>query len=235
MSSASLPLVRPLAIPVEHGAWGFLLEPIALALLIAPSGQGALIAIGALAVFLVRQPAKLMLTDWTRRRYPRTAVCELLVALYGSAALITFGFAFGRALLPLLFAIPFGVVQFVYDYRKHNRDLIPELCGAIAPAAVAVAIAGVPGLALIVLARSIPAVLYVRSILRGESRAVMIAAHVAAVGVAAIVSPFAVIPIALLLIRAIVPANGVRAQAIGMREIAYGAIFVGLTAISIAV
>src|ERR1051325_7102494 len=85
MSSTALPLIRPLALPVEHGAWSFLLEPIALGLIIAPSGDGTLIAIGAVALMLVRQPFKLMLRDWSRQRYPRTAVCEALVAAYGMA------------------------------------------------------------------------------------------------------------------------------------------------------
>ncbi|HLJ74968.1 MAG TPA: YwiC-like family protein [Thermoanaerobaculia bacterium] len=227
-SGATLPLIRPLALPVEHGAWSFLLEPIALGLLVAPSVRGLLIAIGAVAVFLVRHPAKLMITDWRRKRYPRTAVCEALVAIYGAVAVTAFAFAFGRALIPLLFAVPFAVVVFV---SKRNRSLVSELCGAIAPAAVVVAIAGSPLLGVLVLCRSIPAVLYVRSALRGESRMAMLAAHAVAIVIAALISWFAVIPMALLFARTLIPTNGVRAQTIGMREIAYGAMFVGLTAI----
>src|SRR6476469_8874029 len=118
-SSSSLlrrsPTIRPLAIPVEHGAWGFLLEPIALGLLVAPSAPGVLIGLGGIAVYLARHPLKLAMRDWLHKRYPRTAVCELLAATYGLAALITLGAAFGSALIPLIFAIPFGLVQFIYD------------------------------------------------------------------------------------------------------------------------
>jgi len=239
MSGAAFPLIRPLAVPVEHGAWSFLLEPIALGLIIAPSGDGVLIGIGMLAVFLLRQPLKLMIRDWTRRRYPRTALCEGLVAAYALAAAVTFGVAFSRALLPLLVAVPFGVAQFIYDYRNQNRTLISELCGAIAsvPVVAAIVLAGgkppalAGALAAIVLSRAVPAVLYVRSVLRGESRALMITAHAIAVGVTAIFSWTAALAAALLLARAIPPMRSVRAQTVGMREIAWGAMFVVLCAV----
>ena len=239
MSSAAFPQIRPLAIPVEHGAWSFLLEPIVLGLVIAPSRVGALIALGTIALMLARQPLKLMLRDWSRQRYPRTAVCEALVATYGVAALIVFGFAFGPALLPLLIAIPFAVTQFIYDYRNKNRSLISELCGAVASAPViaSIAIAGggsvaiAAGLGALVLARAVPAVLYVRSVLRGESRLVMLIAHAIAIAVAALISWFAVAAMTLLFIRAFVPMRNARAQKVGTREIAFGAAFVALTAI----
>ncbi len=239
MASASLPSIRPLAVPVEHGAWGFLFEPIILGLLIAPSGDGALIALGGLAVFLLRHPLKLAIHDWIHRRYPRTALCELLAGVYGLVALVAFGAAFSPALIPMLFAIPFGATQFVYDYRKQNRTLIAELCGAIAPATLIASIllaAGKPTpmaamLSALVLARSIPSVLYVRSVLRGEHRMVMLTAHAIAIGIAAFVSWTAVIAMVLLLGRAVVPASGVRAQTIGRREIGWGMVFVGLAAV----
>jgi hypothetical protein len=237
VSSAPFPLIRPLAIPFEHGAWSFLLEPIALGLLVAPSGDGVLIAIGTIALMLLRQPLKLTLRDWSRQRYPRTALCEVLVATYGLAAAITFGVAFGPALLPLLIAVPFAVTQFVFDYRNQNRQLIPELCGAIAAAPVVASIAIAGGssvamwLAILILARSIPAVLYVRAVLRGESRLRMVIAHALAIAVAAFASWTAAAAMIVLLVRAIVPMRNVRAQKVGVREIVFGAVFVGLTAI----
>lgn len=238
MSSTALPLIRPLALPVEHGAWSFLLEPIVLGLIIAPSGDGALIAIGTVALMLIRQPLKLMLRDWSRQRYPRTAVCEALVATYGVAALLVFWVAFGPALLPLLIAIPFAVTQFIYDYRNQNRTLISELCGAIASAPVIASIIMASGAALpaaafaaLILGRAVPAVLYVRSVLRGESRVAMLVAHAMAIAVAALVSWFAVAAMALLFIRALLPMRNARAQKVGMREIAFGSLFVALTAI----
>lgn len=237
--------LRPLALPAEHGGWGFLLEPIALALLVAPSFGGALIGVGALAIFLLRHPLKLAAHDWLqRRRYPRTAACELLVAGYGAAAVAAFTAAafVGRtaALLPLLAAIPFGLTQFAYDARNRSRALPAEIGGAIAPSALAASMVVAAGkmpalavaLALLVLARSIPAVLYVRSILRGESRVPMLAAHVIAVAVAAWVGPWtAMLAMCLLLIRAALPATGIPARRIGIRELGWGAASVLLIAV----
>lgn len=239
MSSASLPLIRPLAVPVEHGAWGFLLEPILLGLLVAPSPAGALIGMGGLAVFLLRHPLKLAIRDWSRRRrYPRTKLCEMLVVLYGLAALITLGAAFSRAMIPLLFAIPFGATQFILDFRNRSRVLTAELAGAIAPAALvaSIVLAGGEPVAMamsvsaLVIAYSIPAVLCVRSTLRGENRVVMLTAHVVAIAVAAFVSWPATIAMVILLSRAIPRASGTRAQTIGLREIGWGAITMLLAA-----
>lgn len=234
-----MPLIRPLALPIEHGGWALLLEPIVLGLIVAPSIPGSLIGCGAVAIFLLRQPLRLAAYDWTRRRYPRTAVCEALAATFAAAAVIAFGAAFGPALLPLIAAMPFVAVQFVYDYRKQNRSLIAELCGAIAPAAVIASIvlaAGKPwsmaiAFSALVLARSIPTVLYVRSVLRGESRRVMLAAHAIAIVVARFISWTSMIAMALLLARAIPAAKRIRAKTIGMREIGWGLSFVILSAV----
>ncbi len=237
--------LRPLAIPAEHGGWGFLLEPVVLALLVAPSFGGALIGIGATAVFLLRHPLKLAWHDWLRRhRYPRTRACELLVVVYGLAALASFAGAGARsgphALLPLLAAIPFGLTQFAYDARNRSRALPSELGGAIAPSFVAASIALAAArpaaiaiaLAAVVLARSIPAVLYVRSILRHGRRTLMLVAHGLAVAVAAVVGPWtAMLAMCLLLMRAALPANNVPARRIGMRELGWGTVTVVLVAV----
>ncbi|HKB81429.1 MAG TPA: YwiC-like family protein [Thermoanaerobaculia bacterium] len=234
--------LRPLVLPAEHGGWGFLLEPVVLALLVAPSAPGLLIGLGALGIFLLRHPLKLAAHDWLRRRrYPRTPACELLLLGYGAAALAAFA---GAALLgglgalaPLLAAVPFGLTQFAFDARNHSRALSAELSGAIAPAAVAASIALAGGraaslaaaLALLVAARSVPAVLYVRSLLRGNHKALMLAAHAGAVIVAVVTGPWtAILAMCLLLIRAALPASGLPARRIGIREIGWGAVFVAL-------
>jgi hypothetical protein len=226
--------LRPLALPAEHGGWGFLLEPMALAMIVAPSMAGALIALGGVAVFLVRHPLKLAARDWFRGRHPRTALCEVLVALYGLAALIAFGaeaaVAGTRPLVPLLFAIPFGVTLLAYDTRNRSRALVAELSGAIAPAAMAASIALAAGkpvpmavaLSALMIARAVPAVLYVRSALRGQSRIFMLLAHAMAVAVAAWISWMSAIAMLLLFARAVPRARGVRAQTIGLREIGWG-------------
>ena len=81
--------LRPLALPVEHGGWGFVIEPAVLALLVVPSWPGVAIGVAVIAAFLARHPLRLAAGDWAhRRRYPRTIVCELLALGYGAAAIV---------------------------------------------------------------------------------------------------------------------------------------------------
>lgn len=237
--------IRPLAVPSEHGGWGLLLEPVVLAMLVAPSAAGALIGMGAGAVFLMQHPLKLAMHDRLQgRRYPRSRFCELLAAGYGAAALLAFTAAWtlagARPLLALTAALPFGAIQLSYNVQNRSRRPIPELAGAIVPASLAAAIALAGGsaaafaLSVLILCRSIPAVLYVRSTLRGSSPVAMIAAHVAAVLIAFLFAPLlAGIAMVLLLLRAAVPTHA-PAKTIGLREIAFGAITVGLIALAYA-
>ncbi len=232
--------IRPLALPSEQGSWGLVLEPIVLALLVSPSVAGSLIAIGAVATFLMRHPLKLAAHDWlARRRHPRTGVSEMLAAVYALAAFLAFAFAWRlngpRPFIVLAIAIPFAAVQFSFDMRNRGRDLVAELCGATLPAAFAAAIAGnkvMIAIAVLVLGRSIPAVLYVRTALRGESRTMMIAAHIAAViGAFFVAPPLAGVAMTLLFVRALLPVH-VPARTLGFREVGWGLTTVTLIAIA---
>ncbi len=60
--------LRSVALPVEHGGWGLLLEPIALGLLVAPSLAGFCLSVAAAGAFLARHPLKLVMADRQRRR-----------------------------------------------------------------------------------------------------------------------------------------------------------------------
>lgn len=241
--------LRPLALPAEHGGWGLLLEPIVLALLVAPSVGGLLISVGTLAVFLIRHPLRLAAHDWLHRRYPRTAVCEATVAAYAAVACLVFAGAWrvasARPLLALASAIPFALANLIYDLRKRSRTLVAELAGAIAPTAAAAAIALAGGrsgtiafaLTLLAITRSVPAVLYVRSTLRSESRMAMLLAHVVAIAVAvslwsAGAAPLlAIVAMLLLFARALPKVPDLRPRTIGFREIGWGAAFVALIAL----
>ena len=134
--------MRPLALPAEHGGWGFLFEPIALGLLVAPSWGGALVAAAAVCAFLARHPWKLAMQDAMRRRnYPRTRYCRWFAAMYSLAGALALasGVAIGGApvLIPLAVVAPLAVVQLVYDARNRSRELLPELSGALAMSSVA--------------------------------------------------------------------------------------------------
>ena len=239
--------LRPLALPSEHGGWGFLLEPIALGLVVLPSWSGALVAAAAVFGFLSRHPLKLALQDVVRgRRYPRTAYCwglagsYLLAAALALAAAIVIGGP--QLFIPLGLVAPLAVVQVLYDARNRSREALPELSGAAAMASIAasIALAGglrlLPALALsgIVVARTLPSIVYVRTLLRPAAKWPVIALHVVAViAVAWFASPYAVVAMTVLLLRAIwgLTHPAPPARTIGWREIAYGAMGVVLAAV----
>jgi hypothetical protein len=248
---------KAVALPPEHGAWGFLLEPIVAALAIAPSPAGALLSLGVLGGFLLRQPLKIVYQDRRRgRRYTRTALAERVALLY--AALAVTGFLGGlalsgpRALLPLPLIAPLAVLLLVSYSQNRGRELIPELAGAsaLAGTATAVALAGDaatgPALTLwaILLGRAVPSILYVRARLRLDkgklfawgpvlSGQVVAIGGVAALAIAGLAPWLAVIALGILAARAawgLSPYRPrVRVAMLGVQEVAFGALTVLLT------
>src|SRR5215212_8962980 len=121
--------LRPLALPAEHGGWGFLFEPMLLGLLVAPSWSGALVGAAALFAFLARHPLKLALQDVMRgRSYPRTRYCRALAAayLFGGAVLLTAAVMMSgaRVLIPLGLVVPLALTQVLYDAHRRERELL---------------------------------------------------------------------------------------------------------------
>lgn len=180
--SASTPALRPLirsvALPSEHGGWGFLIEPILLGLFVAASPMGILLALSALGVFLIHQPLKITLKDRLKGRRPlppRTAWAQRFTVAYALLAFLPFIIILINAppafLLPIALALPFAAVQLIYDARNQSRRLIPEVCGALALAVIAPTIAILAAwnhpsaavLWLILAARVIPSILYIRA------------------------------------------------------------------------
>jgi hypothetical protein len=253
---------RNVALPIEHGAWGFLLEPALLGLLVAASGAGVALVLAALAALLLQTPLSLALTDARRgKHYPRTALAWRFVAAYGallvvagSAALFLAGSAW--ILLPVALAAPLAGLQLWLDARGRARELLPEAAGAVAMGSLAasVALAGgwslLPALGLwaLLAARAVPAIVYVRARLRLERdqaldrrpSAILHLAAVAAVSLAAVlgtVSWVAAVPYAVLTARA---ARGlapdrvpVTAKVVGFREIGFGVMTAVLVAVGV--
>lgn len=237
-------IIRPLALPVEHGGWGFVIEPVILGLLVVPSWAGLMIGIAVVAAFLARHPLRLAAGDWMRRRYPRTIVCERLALAYGTAAIAAMVFAVAmtdaRILIPFAIAAPLGLAQFAFDIRNRGHATAPEIAGAVAAGVTAAAIALAGGrsltlastLWLLTILRSVPAIVFVRAALGKQRRSIAIALHVVAIGVAIVLwqqrlAPVAaIIAMALLLGRVLLTRHAVPPRTIGMRELAFGAVTV---------
>lgn len=176
--------LKSVALPVEHGGWGMLGEPLLLGLLVAPSRAGFGVGLASLGVFLARHPLKLALADWRRgsaqyRTGGRTRAAVGFVLLYGAIAGLGLALASGGGQgfwLPLALASPLALTQLAYDARHRGRQLVPELLGAVALASVVAAEMRAAGLPLerslaawaLLAAKSVGAVLYVRARLRSD-------------------------------------------------------------------
>lgn len=244
--------VKSIALPPEHGAWGFLLEPVVAGLAIAPSWAGMLLSLGVLGAFLLRQPLKIVYQDRAHgRRYARTALAERFAALYAALALAGLGgglwLAGARVLLPVPLAAPLAILLLGSYTRNRGRELVPELAGAsaLAGTATAVALAGGlaagPALALwaILLGRNVPSILYVRARLRLDKGKPVawqppIASHVLALAlvttlvVAGLAPTLATVALTVLLARAAYGLSPyrprVRVAMLGVQELGFGAL-----------
>jgi hypothetical protein len=242
--------LRTIALPVEHGGWGMLGEPLMMGLVLAPTRAGLGLTIAALGAFLLRHPLKLVLSDWRRgTRYPLTVVATKVAAAYGLIALIGLALAAWSApavaWLPVLIAAPFGLLQLWYDTRLQGRQLLPELLGGVALGAGASAVMLAGGWAIgpalaawaLLAAKAAASVVYIRARLRRDrdqpaSRGPGLLIHLAALGLAVAFARAGWGPwlgaaaFAILFARA---AHGlspwrrrVRPQVVGFTELAYG-------------
>lgn len=177
--------LRGVAIPSEHGGWGFTLEPVLLGLLVAPGWACAGIGLAAVAAFLTRHPLKLWLTDVRRGvRYPRTALAARVALTYAAAGVLGLVLAatarpsdpqssaiWTSLWWPLILALPLIGVQLRFDARGQGRNLLPEIAGTAAMGSVAAAIAlavgrdaGLAyGLWLVLAMRAVAAIFYART------------------------------------------------------------------------
>lgn len=199
---------QSVALPSEHGGWGFVSEPVILGLLLAPSAAGLLLGIAAFGAFLLHQPLKIVLKDHRTGRYvPRTEAALRFVMIYGGV-MAAAGFVMlllmptWTVLIPLMLCLPLMGVQLWQDRQNRSRSLLAELTGAMATGAFASSIVMMNGwellpalaLWLALAVRGFTSILYVRSRLRLErskpaGRATTLASHafgLAVIGTAAL-------------------------------------------------
>lgn len=172
---------RRLVVPKEHGSWSLAFEPVALGLVVAPSAPGAALALAIAAGFFVRRPLKLACASAPSD--PRRIASAMWTMAFSVAALLALSFTAAHVgnlapLWPLLLAAPCGAAFLWFDLRNDMREAEAELAGsaafAVLPAAFAI-LAGwstpaALGLAALMLARSVPTVLTVRTYLRLNKR-----------------------------------------------------------------
>jgi hypothetical protein len=250
--------LRPIALPVEHGGWGLLLEPILLGLLLAPSIAGLCFSFAAVSAFLLRHPLTIAVGNLRRNRQTtRTPLVQIFTLTYTLSSIIflTVGVMLGgsKPLTPLLIGAPLVLIQARFDFSGRSRELIPELAGSIAAGSLATLLALSAGwtsktafvLWVIIIARSVPTVLYLRARLRllhgkAISAVPTMFAHIAALSVLlfliklGLVPLLAVVAALILFLRAVVglsnPDAKTTARELGTRELFFGAITVMIVA-----
>jgi hypothetical protein len=255
------PKIRSIALPTEHGGWGFTLEPILLGLLVAPSASGWEISAAALGVFLARRPVKIFSSDLVRRRWlPRSTMALVFSILFGGLAIAGVIGAFvttqGPFLIPVAIAAPFALLALRADAHSRNHALIAELSGGIAMGATVAAITVSSGwdllpslgLWLVLAARDVAAIVLVRGqVRRSKGKTAdttkIYLTQVGSVAVIAIIAALGVVPwlsvvaVGLVGIVAVISLNRppIPAKTIGWTQMALGLAVVLVTAAGVLV
>ena len=250
---------KSVALPVEHGGWGLLAEPIVLGLALAPSPAGLCLAGAAGACFLLRHPLRLVFMDRRKgARYPRTSLAERFAFGYSTVALCLLALATVLASQPFWPALVVGgapaLVALAYDLGGRSREALGEAAGGLALSASASAIALAGGVAAgpafaagaLLALRGVTAVLYVRARLRldrgipsGKGSALV--SHAAAVAASVALARagwgpwLGVVALGLLLLRAAWGLSSrrarVRPKVVGLQELAFGLLTLVLVAV----
>lgn len=251
--------LRPIALPAEHGSWGFLLEPVLLGLALAPSLAGLALALAVVAAFLIRNPVRIFLRGrrLTRssKRLPLARTVALLYALVTALGVAVCVLRAGFApLAPLLVVAPLAVLFTFYDATNRGREFVAEIAGAVGLAAAAPAIALAGGWPagpawvtwVIVVVKALPTVVYIRARLRLEGGSAVnrwpsASAHVLGLAIATWLWARGMSPLltavflALMMARAAVGLTGVRwgrrPKQIGVLEFVFSGLYVVVTAI----
>lgn len=250
---------RSIALPIEHGSWGFLFEPLVLGMVIAPSIAAVFISLMVIGAFLLRQPLKFLLGDMRQgRTLPRTVIARRFTFWYAPLTLIGLAgilvTATPSSLLPFVAVAPLAIYLMVQDVARQSRELVPEILAAIflsaTPASMVIAAGSTwpvaISLSLIMIARLVPSIVYIRNRLNLEkgkpySTAAPAAVHAVAIAGVAILAQYGLAPwlsvamLGILFLRSAAGLSRFRrptpAKVLGIWEVIYGVLMV--TAVSV--
>ena len=195
VGKSSLRAAIQLTLPKEHGSWSLALEPVAFGLLVAPSAAGAALAVAAVSGFFLRRPIKLALSARQDARQPLAILCmAVLVFAALSGLFLAARFGASGGLWPLLPAVLAGGVFAWCDDRNAAREGAAEVAGAVTFGILPAAFGALAGwnvaaslaLAAVMLVRSVPTVLTVRTclrVLKGQAFSIAPAVAAAAAGI----------------------------------------------------
>lgn len=168
--------IKLIAFPKEHGAYGFTIEPLMLALLVTFSWTGFYLALGTLLAFFAHQPIKIL---FGQQKSLRPLAFLFLIAYIGPAFILFALFlnqVSAHTAVPFYAAIVMMTVYLVLDLLKYSRRLFVEIMAPTAIGLIAVSIVmstgwsegQALGLGLLLSARFIPTPFYIRARLQLE-------------------------------------------------------------------
>lgn len=242
--------LKAIALPAQHGVWGFWLEPSLAALIAAPSWSGFFLSLAGLMLLLLHHPLMIVVKDRQRRKtYTRTRPAAQFAAAYALGGVVFFLLALylgGAQFLPLLLAaLPFVLAQLYFETQNLSRNMLAEIAGSLIFACLAPAIVYITrpepllavGIWSVLAVRNVTSILYVRARLRLEkgkniSPRPVLVAHLLGLATLLLLSAASVIPAVLvavgifLTVRAALGLTTFRrpaaARVIGFREVSYG-------------
>jgi len=248
--------IKLVAFPREQGSWGFMLEPLILALLVAFTTNGFLVALSAFIMFLSHQPIRIIANKNSSKEIKLTAA--IIFIIYSSITVILIFTAFLNMklilFLPYFIALLLMIIYLLLELKGYGRLLAAELIAPVAVSLIAVCIILVDGWSLnfmlafwiILLSRSIQTTFYINTnvkIIKKQSASPMFAytsgfIFLLIVTLSAFqhLSPFLAIgAVIILIIRSFVGFTStnkkVNIKKIGILEFVYGIIFIILVAV----
>ncbi len=246
---------RAVALPKEHGAWGYVLEPFVLVLLIAFTKAGLLLLLAAFLFFLAHRPVSLVARARNNSEWIPMAFWAMVVYIASGLAILIYIFPVLSSGAVILYGTGLLIMlgYLVFDIYKKKRSLLAEQFVSVALAFMALAGPAQAGwsnqqlaaLFFLLLTRPMPTTFYIYTRLRIEkgleyskkmvyfSQVLALIYVMLAAGLGLI--PFSPLLAVLILFRRAVKGistkrKRVSVKKIGMMEFGYGVVFVVITA-----
>lgn len=172
-------LFNKVAIPREHGSWGFVIEPLLLSLIVAFTLEGILLALATFFLFLSNQPIKIVLNKSASKK--NRSLGKFVLALYFLVALALLSYPLlnlsFKLLLPFFAALLIMLIYLFSVLSKLSRNLLVEFLPILAMTLVAITIVTIDNsfsfnpiiFGLLLLSRAVPTVIYINTKVK-ESR-----------------------------------------------------------------
>ena len=163
--------IKKVSLPPEHGSWSFVLEPLILSLLVAFSSAGLFLAVTTFFIFLNHQPIRVLLNKKINKQLFLPAL--LFFVIYSVLIVVCFFSVYRNTqiiyLLPFAVAVFLMAVFFILELLQKGRKLLAEFIAPISITFIGISIVLIGGwkilpaaaFAVVLLARSIPTVLYI--------------------------------------------------------------------------